>query len=105
MSGFEMPTFTVWKVFFTAIGASVYWGVAGKAKLRPFLLPDVLEHLPGKQFHPILEFLVFVMMGCFVGIVFTDPASARQAITAGMGWTGVCTQAGTRRKTKGQTGA
>jgi hypothetical protein len=87
--GFEMPSYTVWKVAFTAIGASVYWGLAGRTKLKPFLLPDVLPRLPWEQAQAILEFLVFVTMGCLVGIAFTDPSNARQAITAGMGWTGV----------------
>jgi hypothetical protein len=88
-TGFEMPSFTFGKVAFTAIGATVYWGLAGRTKLRPFLLPDILKHLPWKQAHPILEFLLFLTMGCLVGIGFTDPSNTRQAITAGMGWTGV----------------
>jgi hypothetical protein len=88
-NGFEMPNFTLAKVAFTAIGATVYWGLSGRTKLRPFLLPDILKHLPWKQAHPILEFLLFLMMGCLVGIGFTDPSNPRQAITAGMGWTGV----------------
>ena len=87
--GFDMPSYTAWKVAFTAIGASVYWGLAGRTKLKPFLLPDLLRYLPFKRVHPLFEFLVFLTVGCLVGIAFTDPINARQAITAGMGWTGV----------------
>jgi len=86
---FEMPSFTLWKVAFTAIGVSIYWGVQGRTKLKPFLLPDVLPHLPSERAQAVLEFFVFLAMGCIVGIAFTNPTNAQQAITAGMGWTGV----------------
>jgi hypothetical protein len=89
IGGFEMPSFTVWKVVFTAVGASVYWGMWGRTKLRPYLLPDILRYLPFKRFHPMIEFLVFLTIGCLVGIGFTNPSNPQQAITAGMGWTGV----------------
>ena len=88
-NGFELPSFTLWKVVYTAIGASVYWGVQGRTKLRPFLLPDVLPHLPWERAQAILEFVVFLTMGCLVGIAFVNPTNAQQALTAGMGWTGV----------------
>jgi hypothetical protein len=89
IAGFEMPTFSLWKIVYTAIGASVYWGLWGRTKLRPYVLPDILEHLPFKNLHPLIEFLLFLTLGCIVGIGFTNPGNPQQAITAGMGWTGV----------------
>lgn len=88
-AGFEMPTFTVWKVAYTAIGAAVFWSVRGRTELKPFGLSAVLRYLPLKRFHPMIEFILFIALGCFVGIAFADPGNSRQAITAGMGWTGV----------------
>jgi hypothetical protein len=73
------------KVVYTAIGASVYWGLWGRTKLRPYVLPDLLKFLPLKRFHPLIEFLVFVAFGCLVGIGFTNPSNPQQALTAGMG--------------------
>jgi hypothetical protein len=52
-------------------------------------LPDILKYLPFKKLHPLIEFLVFLALGCIVGIGFTNPSNPQQALTAGMGWTGV----------------
>ena len=102
ITGFEMPAFTFGRVAFTAIGATIYWSVAGRSRLQPYLLGDVIQYLPVGRFRPLIEFLVFLTFGCIVGISFTNPNSAQQAITAGMGWTGLVARAkpGTGNKTK-----
>lgn len=86
---FENPSFSFWNVVYTAIGAAVFWGTWGRTKLRPYILADVIKYLPGKRWHPLIEFIVFIVIGCVVGIGFTNPINARQALTAGFGWTGV----------------
>ena len=86
----EMPHFTIGKVLYTAIGASVFWGISGRTKLRPFYLFDFVKFLPlEKKTQDILQFIVFIVLGCVVGIGFADPNNPRQALTAGFGWTGV----------------
>ena len=85
---FNNPHFTVWNIVYTAIGAAVFWGVWGRTKLKPYILSDVIELLPWKKYHPLLEFLMFLIIGCVVGIGFADPTNPRQALTAGFGWTG-----------------
>jgi len=86
---FEVPSFTFWNVAYTAIGASVYWGTRGRTKLKPYLLPDIVKYLPAERYHPLFEFILFIVLGCLVGIAFVSPTNARQALTAGFGWTGV----------------
>lgn len=89
IAGFDVPSFDAWKIVYTAIGASIYWGMWGRTKLRPYVLPDILEHLPWKNVHPLIEFAIFLTLGCLVGIGFANPSTPQQALTAGMGWTGV----------------
>jgi hypothetical protein len=89
---FEVPSFSFSQIFFTGVGAVVYWSVRGRKELKCYGLPGILQQLPGKRWHPFIELALFVVFGCIVGIAFTDPANPRQAITAGMGWTGVFTK-------------
>lgn len=86
---FELPEFTVWKLIYTGIGAAVFWGVWGRSRLKPFILFDLFKNLPVPEpVKEVIEFLVFIALGCLVGIGFTDPVNPRQALTAGFGWTG-----------------
>ncbi len=85
---FEAPSFTVWNIVYTAIGASVFWSTWGRTKLRAFILPDLIRYLPWKRWHPLFEFVLFIAIGCVVGVGMTNPTNPRQAITAGLGWTG-----------------
>jgi hypothetical protein len=86
---FENPSFTFWNVVYTAIGAAVFWSTWGRTKLKPYGLSELIRYLPFEQYHPIIEFLVFVALGVVIGIGFTSPTNPRQAISAGLGWTGV----------------
>jgi hypothetical protein len=93
---FDAPSFTFWNVVYTAIGASVFWSTWGRTKLKTFVLPDLVRYLPWKRWHPLIEFVLFIALGCVVGVGVTNPTNPRQAITAGLGWTGAIA----RRKAK-----
>jgi hypothetical protein len=85
---FENPTFTLGAVAYTAIGAAVIWGKMGRTKLKAYVLSDVVNRLPlGIKFRSLIEFIVFVTLGCAVGIGVAQPTNARQALTAGIAWT------------------
>ena len=86
---FQSPQFTFWNVTFTAVGAAVFWGKWGRSRLKAFLLSDILNlfHLKTRE-RAALEFLIFLTLGCLVGIGIAQPHNAIQALTAGFGWTG-----------------
>src|SRR5438874_426673 len=92
-NSFQVPDFTWAKILFTAIGVSVFWGKWGRNQLQPYLLPAVFDLLPFKgkykNWRTFFEFVVFLLLGCVVGIGAADPKNAVQAITAGFAWTGV----------------
>ena len=90
-TGFEGPHFTVWNTVYTAIGAAIFWGKSGRTKLRIFCLSDVLDflELPDGRSRKCIEFVIFVVLGCLIGIGFVKPNSVQQALTAGFAWTGV----------------
>jgi hypothetical protein len=80
--------FTLANVVYTAIGASVFWAKAGRTGLRPYLLPELVRAcgVKGKS-RTLVEFLLFVITGCVVGIGVVSPVNATQALTAGFAWT------------------
>ena len=86
---FHGPSFTFWNVVYTAIGAGAFWNAWGRSKLKPFLVADLIRRLPGKRWHPYIEFFLFIALGVVVGIGVTSPTNAQQAIAAGMSFTGV----------------
>lgn len=92
-ASFHVPDFTLWKVIYTAIGVTVFWGKWGRRKLQPFVLPSILNALSlhGKP-RIAIEFVIFVALGCVVGIGAADPINSVQALTAGFAWTGVFAQ-------------
>jgi hypothetical protein len=87
---FQSPSFSFWNIVFTAIGVSVFWGKWGRSKLQAYLLHDVVNllHLSEER-RGAIEFLIFLVLGCLVGIGVTQPTTPAQAITAGFGWTGL----------------
>jgi len=90
MASSYFEAFSISNVLFTAIGASVYWGINGRSKLRAYLLREVIDWLDlNPTARAATEFVIFVVLGCLVGIAVTQPISATQAITAGFGWTGL----------------
>src|SRR5258705_10885517 len=85
--------FTFANIAYTAIGAAVYWGRRGRSRLRPYGLSNIVDRL-GVAGTPrvLIEFFVFVTLGCIVGIGVVDPRNATQALTAGFAWTGFFAQ-------------
>jgi len=82
--------FSLRNVLFAAIGASVFWGKTGRTALRAYVLSELVDltGVTGKWRHAA-EFLIFVILGCIVGLAVVDPRTAVQALTAGFAWTGV----------------
>jgi len=94
---FQIPSFTFWNVAFTGVGVAVFWGKWGRTKLRAYLLSDLLNLVPvDEKWRAAIEFLVFLTLGCLVGIGIVQPTTPTQALTAGFGWTGFFTHRSTR---------
>ena len=79
-------------VFSTALGAFMLWAKWSQKRSKVFILADVIELFCEKDSQTArqLEFIVFIALGCFVGIVMVEPATIRQAFAAGLGWTSFC---------------
>ncbi len=45
-----------------------------------------------------VEFLAFLVVGTVVAMAFADPQTGRQAIAAGLGWTGMLASPNKERK-------
>jgi hypothetical protein len=87
---FESPHFTFWNTAYTAIGAAVFWGRSGRTKLRVYYLSHVLDimEFPEGRLRKCVEFAVFIVLGCLIGIGIANPGTVPQALTAGFAWTG-----------------
>jgi hypothetical protein len=86
---FEDPTFTVWNVIYTAAAAAILWGTWGETKLRVFGLSKIVDLIPvSGRVREGAELLLFVLLGCIVGIGVAKPHNPAQAISAGLAWTG-----------------
>ena len=90
---FDVPTYELGSVVFTALGVVSVWGRLGPKKIRVFALSRLIEELgfTGKT-KVIVEFCIFVSTGVVVGVGVVQPTSAAQALAAGMGWTGLLAQ-------------
>ncbi len=84
-----MEHFTFSNILFTAIGAIVFWArKGGRSELKAYGLSDMIGLLPWDvKARRWIEFGIFILLGCAVGIGFTEPTNPRQALTAGFGWT------------------
>ncbi|MCY4405779.1 MAG: hypothetical protein OXC15_05390 [Rhodospirillaceae bacterium] len=90
---FEAPTFEFWSTFYTAVGVSVLWGRMGYKKVRVFALSRLTEQLNLPQrANVIIQFCVFLALGVVVADAVVKPASATQALAAGLGWTALLAQ-------------
>lgn len=89
---FQAPSFTFWNVVFTSLGAMVFWSKFGRGRLKAYLLSDLLNLIPWQDhWRAAVEFLIFVTLGCVVGIGVVQPSNATQALAAGLGRTGFFT--------------
>ncbi len=96
---FQSPDFSFPAVVFTSAGVVLLWGAWGRDRLHVFGLSDLVALLPiGAKFQKLLEFLVFVTIGCVVAIGVTHPINPTQAISAGFGWTAAFATKGPRGK-------
>lgn len=87
---FENPSFHFWGVFYTALGAGLFWAKWGREKLKAYYLSDMIEmFVEDERWRAAIEFVLFLAIGCFVAIGIVKPHSAPQAFTAGLGWTGL----------------
>jgi hypothetical protein len=86
---FVSPSFTLWNIIYTAIGVAVFWGTWGRSRLQAYVLSDLVTLLGlGPRARAVTEFVIFLVVGCLVGIGVTNPSNPTQALTAGFGWTG-----------------
>ena len=86
---FESHSFTFWNVVFAAIGAAALWGKQGRTELKAYVLSDIVRLFLKGRSRILVEFIIFVALGCLVGIAVVEPTNVRQAITAGFAWTAV----------------
>jgi hypothetical protein len=64
----------------------------GQARRKAYGLYDLVRRLPvGSNMQYYIQFILFIAIGSFVGIAFTQPSNAAQAIAAGLAWTSLCT--------------
>jgi hypothetical protein len=75
---------------FTALGVFLLYARWGKAGLRYYVPRDLLDtlHLSDDRKTQI-ELVVFMLIGTVVATACVEPQTARQAIAAGLGWTGL----------------
>jgi hypothetical protein len=75
---------------FTALGVLILYARWGKAGVRHYVPKDVIKtlHLSADRTSQI-EFVMFVVVGTIIAVVFADPQTARQSVAAGLGWTGL----------------
>jgi hypothetical protein len=92
---FVVPTYDGWAMFYTAIGAAIFWGKWGRTRLRPFLLAPIMDFCFRNKKHEkarvLIEFMIFIALGVLIGVGFAEPSNIQQAIAAGLGWTGLLT--------------
>jgi hypothetical protein len=86
---FEVPHFSFWTVFYTAVGAAIFWGRTGRTKLRVYYLSYVFDmiNFPEGLSRQVIEFSIFIVFGCLIGIGIAKPSTVAQALTAGFAWT------------------
>ncbi len=77
-------------IFFTALGATISYSKWGRKKLKVYYLSDLLDvFVIAPKSRLLLEFAIFVFIGCAISIGIVHPQNAAQAFSAGLGWTGL----------------
>ena len=72
-----------------ALGAAGLFNKMGRRGIRPYVLPQLTDLIPNRMARNVVEYIVFVGLGCVVGLFFVAPNTAIQAFSAGLGWTGL----------------
>ena len=76
---------------YTAIGVIFLYCKWGRERIRTFALSEILDLWTTEQTTSRMaaELIIFVVLGCIVAIGVVDPDTPPQALTAGLGWTGL----------------
>lgn len=75
---------------YTALGVFLLYARWGKAGLRYYVPGELLRTLHlSEDTQSQIEVLVFMVIGTVVATACVEPQTARQAIAAGLGWTGL----------------
>lgn len=94
MVEFQGPTFALDPMIYTGLGVVILWFKLGEKRITVFGVSRVLEQVGvSKRTSIIAEFFGVLAAGIVVVITFVQPATAEQAIAAGLGWTGLIGQA------------
>ncbi len=81
------PLPTGFIIAYTAAGAVAYWAKWGRDRLRVFYLAEVLDVIPMRRIvRARVEFIMFVVLGCFLGIGLVQPTNMTQSFSAGFAW-------------------
>jgi hypothetical protein len=88
--------------FYSALGVFVLASRWGHDGLRLFVPRALIEtfHLDEDR-NTQIEFAIFIIVGAVIGVVASDPVTARQAVAAGLGWTGLLTIPNSSKMTRG----
>ena len=76
----------------TALGVLILWAIKGQEELQVVKLANFIalfcekDSLKAQQ----IEFVLFIVIGSAVGLIVADPETKRQALIAGLAWTGIC---------------
>ena len=83
-----MPNFEA--IAFTALGSTMLWARLRREQLTVWSLGKLWALCGFESKHlERMEFIGFVVCGSVVGVAATHPQTVMQAITAGLGWTGL----------------
>ena len=93
---FQAPHFTFWTIAYTALGAALFWSRTGRNKLKVYVLSSMFDafEIPDTRGRQAVEFIIFIVFGCLIGIGIAAPTTVAQAITAGFAWTGFVAKKG-----------
>ena len=91
---YATDAYDVWSVSFTAMGVALLWAKMGRDQIKVYALSNLIRELvPSDKLSLVLEFVIFVFMGVVAAVGIVQPTSIPQAITAGLGWTGLFSHA------------
>ena len=78
-------------VLYTALGVIFLYCKWGRKRIKVYALSEILDMWTTEQTTPRLaaELIIFVVVGCILAIGVVDPTTPAQALTAGLGWTGL----------------
>ncbi|MGA3373981.1 MAG: hypothetical protein ABSC48_19740 [Terracidiphilus sp.] len=87
----EFFTFYFWAhVFYAFLGAGLLYARWGRSKLKTIGLSNFLDIFDlSEKVRVRLEMLLFLTIGTLVAMGIAQPTNAVQALTAGLGWTGL----------------